>query len=126
MTYDRHAMLLLLWHANVRGYGVKWTDWLASARDWTLHPVTEGDKLIAAVMQKDNELHIASLHRPKGSTRSVVRRHLEQVVKQYGSAKAAVMADNPASLRFCQRLGFEIEGEDNGIIRLTCTRPRHA
>ena len=33
MTYDRHAMLLLLWQANVRGYGVKWTDWLASARD---------------------------------------------------------------------------------------------
>jgi GNAT superfamily N-acetyltransferase len=123
---DRATLLRLLYDHNVAKYGVPFEDWERATTGWHLEPIEQGGQVIAAVMILMNELHIAACAKPKGSTRAAVRNILLPVVQEWGSAKTRVMADNRAGIRFCQRLGFEIESEENGIVSLTCKRPAHA
>lgn len=101
-------------------------DWLHQTWSFEFRPIFDGGELIAVAMIKDNEVHIASNRKPKGSARAAVRSILVPIIEQYGFAKTSVIADNAAGLAFCRRLGFVVEREEGALVHLTCKEPRHA
>lgn len=124
---DRYDLAKLVWeHSTVKQKGIPLEAWCMHAYQYQLEPIYDDDELIAAVMIKDNEVHIASKRKPKGSPRAVVRRILVPIINRWGYARTTVMADNAAGLAFCRRLGFVVEREEGSIIHLTIKEPRHA
>jgi hypothetical protein len=89
---------------------------------WSVVPLYENGRVIGGVLAKDNELHVGYGEKPRASIRPYIKEILGGVIDKYGCAVTTVQADNPAGLRFCERLGFVKLSEENGTIRLRCDR----
>lgn len=127
---NEHDILVKVYYASASAAAHPISTWLEAAAAFEVIPIEHAGETIAAVLRRDAELHIASWTRPRGSTRAVVRKVLLDTIERWGYASTLVMADNPAGLRFCRRLGFEVEGADETdggtVYRLTCRSARHA
>lgn len=127
---NEHDILVKVYYASASASACPISTWLEAASAFEVIPIEHAGETIAAVLRREAEVHIASWERPRGSTRSVVRKVLLDTIERWGYASTMVLADNPAGLRFCRRLGFEVEGayatEGGTVIRLTCRSARHA
>jgi RimJ/RimL family protein N-acetyltransferase len=94
-------------------------------RLWSVVPLHEDGQIIGGVLIKENELHVGYGEKPRASIRPYIKEILGGVIGKYGFAMTTVQADNPAGLRFCERLGFVKLGEENGTIRLRCDRSNY-
>ena len=94
-------------------------------RLWSVVPLHEDGQVIGGVWVKENELHVGYGEKPRASIRPYIKEILGGVIGKYGFAMTTVQADNPAGLRFCERLGFVKLGEENGTIRLRCDRSNY-
>jgi hypothetical protein len=94
-------------------------------RLWSVVPLHEDGQVIGGVLVKENELHVGYGEKPRASIRPYIKEILGGVIGKYGFAMTTVQADNPAGLRFCERLGFVKLGEENGTIRLRCDRSNY-
>ena len=94
-------------------------------RLWSVVPLHEDGQVIGGVLIKENELHVGYGEKPRASIRPYIKEILGGVIGKYGFAMTTVQADNPAGLRFCERLGFVKLGEENGTIRLRCDRSNY-
>ena len=97
-------------------------DFVQMLRLWEVVPLYENGRVIGGVLSKDNELHVGYGEKPRASIRPYIKEILGGVIGKYGFAVTTVQADNPAGLRFCERLGFVKLSEENGTIRLRCDR----
>jgi hypothetical protein len=97
-------------------------DFVQMLRVWEVVPLYENGRVIGGVLSKDNELHVGYGEKPRASIRPYIKEILGGVIGKYGFAVTTVQADNPAGLRFCERLGFVKLSEENGTIRLRCDR----
>jgi len=91
-------------------------------QDWEFVELKEGNDVIGAVMVKKNELHIGYSKKPKFTIRKHLRDKLRKTIDLYGCAVTTVMKSNENGLKFCKRLGFEIEKEDQDKFYLKCDR----
>jgi hypothetical protein len=123
---EREWLVACIWEVSAARTQVSLELWEFATRDWEIEPIKVDGRTVGATLVKGAEIHLASWEKPKGSARACAREVLRKVVDQWGYATTRVLADNPAGLRFCQRLGFVVDKEENGIIRLTCKEPRHA
>jgi RimJ/RimL family protein N-acetyltransferase len=93
--------------------------------DWDFIPLKEHNAVIGVVAAKNNELHIGYKTKPTASIRGHLRKTLKETISKYGCATTAVVKGNEKSLAFCKRLGFTVEAENNGIIRMRCDRSKY-
>ena len=93
---------------------------------FTLIPILEGGKIIGAVMQNGNEIHVGFSQKPKTSHRGDLRRIMKPLLEQYGEIKTGVRNDNQKGLAICKRLGFVENRRDEAGIHLICKEMRHA
>jgi hypothetical protein len=93
--------------------------------EWEFIPLEENGVVIGTVAAKDNELHIGYRTKPIASIRGHLRKTLQETIEKYGFATTAVVKSNRKSLSFCQRLGFYVVDEDNGIVRMRCDRSKY-
>jgi hypothetical protein len=91
-------------------------------KDWEFVELKEGENVIGAVMVKENELHIGYSKKPKFSIKKHLKDTLRKTIDLYGFAITSVMKSNEKGLKFCKRLGFEIEREDQDKFYLKCDR----
>ncbi len=101
-------------------------DFVQMLRLWEVVPLYENGRVIGGVLSKDNELHVGYGEKPRASIRPYIKEILGGVIGKYGFAVTTVQADNPAGLRFCERLGFVKLSEENGTIRLRCDRSNYS
>lgn len=100
--------------------------WQELAQGWEITPITIDGVTVGATMVRGPEIHLASWIRPKASARATARQILAGVITRYGYAKTTVGVHNSAGLAFCRRLGFEVDGQADGVYHLTCKESRHA
>ena len=125
MTPEERALLMV--YASVRGRIQIGVDkFFEAVKDFQVVPLTEQGEVIGGVLLKRNEIHVGCSSRPKGVARKYIRATLNSILKDYGHAVTSVQADNPAGLRFCERLGFVKYAEQNGTIWLRCDRSNYA
>ena len=93
--------------------------------DWKIVPLEENGKVIGAVMEKANEVHIGYGDVPKASIRGHLRKTLKQVLNDYGCAITFVQKDNKRGLDFCKRLGFVEKSLEKDKIRLECKESKY-
>jgi hypothetical protein len=123
---EREWLVASLWaHSNARAR-VSLEMWVIQCKTWDITAIKVDGRTVGATMVNGTEIHLASWEKPKASTRSCARNILRAVIERKGYATTKVLADNRAGLRFCQRLGFVVDKEENGVIWLTCKEPRHA
>ena len=119
---ERDAAIKLV-YKSVRGRApFELEEFVQMLTSWEVVPLHENGRVIGGVLAKDNELHVGYGDRPKASIRPYIKEILGGVIDKYGCAVTTVQADNPAGLRFCERLGFVKLSEENGTIRLRCDR----
>jgi hypothetical protein len=119
---ERNAAIKLV-YKSVKGRApFALEEFVQMLRTWSVLPLYENGRIIGGVLAKDNELHVGYGDRPKASIRPYIKEILGGVIDKYGCAVTTVQADNPAGLRFCERLGFVKLSEENGTIRLRCDR----
>jgi hypothetical protein len=122
---ERDAAIKLV-YKSVRGRApFALEEFVQMLRLWSVVPLHEDGQVIGGVLIKENELHVGYGEKPKASIRPYIKEILGGVIGKYGFAMTTVQADNPAGLRFCERLGFVKLGEENGTIRLRCDRSNY-
>jgi len=122
---ERDAAIKLV-YKSVRGRApFALEEFVQMLRLWSVIPLHENGQVIGGVLVKDNELHVGYGEKPRASIRSYIKEILGGVIDKHGFAMTTVQADNPAGLRFCERLGFVKLGEENGTIRLRCDRSNY-
>mgnify|MGYP003387552726 CR=1 FL=1 len=126
MNVEAAGLARQMWEHSRARDTVSLGEWMTLAPWWEFTPITVAGRVVGATMVCGHEIHLASWERPKASTRSCARNILRAVIERKGYATTTVLADNPAGLAFCRRLGFVVDNEENGVIRLTCKEPRHA
>lgn len=127
---NRRQLLLRAYRASSSARRRTFEDWMTAAEQYQVHPIDHLGDVIGCILARGPEIHLTAWRRPPGSMRRLVRQVLLDTIERWGYARTAVMADNPAGLAFCRRLGFEVEGEEateyGPINHLICRRPRHA
>jgi hypothetical protein len=119
---ERDAAIKLV-YKSVRGRApFALEEFVQMLTSWSVVPLYENGQVIGGVLAKDNELHVGYGEKPRASIRPYIKEILGGVIDKYGCAVTTVQADNPAGLRFCERLGFVKLSEENGTIRLRCDR----
>ena len=119
---ERDAAIKLV-YKSVRGRApFELEEFVQMLTSWEVVPLHENGRVIGGVLAKDNELHVGYGDRPKASIRPYIKEILGGVIDKYGCAVTTVQADNPAGLRFCERLGFVKLSAENGTVRLSCDR----
>jgi hypothetical protein len=122
---ERDAAIKLV-YKSVRGRApFALEEFVQMLRLWSVVPLHENGQVIGGVLIKENELHVGYGEKPKASIRPYIKEILGGVIGKYGFAMTTVQTDNPAGLRFCERLGFVKLGEENGTIRLRCDRSNY-
>ena len=122
---ERDAAIKLV-YKSVRGRApFALEEFVQMLRLWSVVPLHENGQVIGGVLIKENELHVGYGEKPRASIRPYIKEILGGVIGKYGFAMTTVQADNPAGLRFCERLGFVKLGEENGTIRLRCDRSNY-
>ena len=124
MTPQDYALLMV--YASVKHrLNVGVAEYLEALKDWDIVPLTEGGRVIGGVLLKGNEIHVGYGVKPKASIRGHIRATLKDVVEKYGSAVTIVGANNPAGLRFCERLGFVRTNESKHGVEMRCDRSNY-
>jgi len=123
---DRRWLVACLWESSQARNQVSLEMWEIVTKEWEIDPITVAGKTVGAIMVKGTEMHLALWEKPKGCARAAPLVALRKVLAQWGYATTRVLADNPAGLTFCRRIGFVVDKEENGVIWLTCKEPRHA
>jgi hypothetical protein len=122
---ERDAAIKLV-YKSVRGRApFALEEFVQMLRLWSVVPLHEDGQVIGGVLIKENELHVGYGEKPRASIRPYIKEILGGVIGKYGFAMTTVQADNPAGLRFCERLGFVKLSEENGTIRLRCDRSNY-
>ena len=93
--------------------------------EWDVAPVVIAGETVGGVMVRGNEIHIGMTRCP-ASIRRAIRSMLAPIIERFGHAITTVAEDNARGLRFCERMGFVVEGKDNGIVRMRCERCNYA
>lgn len=96
-----------------------------AVKDWKIVPLAENGKVIGAVMEKGNEVHIGYGDKPTACIRGHLRKTLKEVIDQYGCAVTFVQKDNQRGLNFCKRLGFVEKSLEKDKIRLECKESKY-
>ena len=91
-------------------------------KDWDFVELTQNNEVVGAVIIKGNELHVGYSKKPTFSIRKHIKETLKRLIDLYGCAITTVMKSNEKGLKFCKRLGFEIEKEDQDKFYLKCDR----
>lgn len=78
-------------------------------REWDIHPIEEDGALLAAVMRKGTEVHIAVApeHQRRKFTRARAQRFVAPLLEEHGFLTTRVVHGEPAKQLFVQRLGFK-------------------
>lgn len=125
----RIELLRRVYDASPSAHRRQYEEWLAATEGYSAHPIDYMGNVIGAVLCRGAEIHLSAWQRPRGSMRKLVRQVLQESIDRWGYATTTVMADNPAGLEFCRRLGFEVEGTHatgHGTAhRMICRRARH-
>lgn len=123
---EREATIKLV-YKSVRGRApFALEEFVQMLRLWEVVPLYENGQIIGGVLAKDNELHVGYGEKPKATIRPYIKKILGGVIDKHGFAVTTVQADNPAGVRFCERLGFVKLSEENGTIRLRCDRSNYS
>lgn len=121
MTPQDRAMLMVYQSVKHRlKMGV--AEYIEALKDWDVVPLTEAGRVIGGVLLKGNEIHVGYGEKPKASIRGHIRATLKSVVETYGSAVTRIGLDNPAGIRFCERLGFVKINESEHGVEMRCDR----
>lgn len=91
-------------------------------KDWEFVELTQNNEVVGAVIIKGNELHVGYSKKPTFSIRKHIKETLKKLIDINGCAVTTVMKSNKNGLKFCKRLGFEIEKEDQDKFYLKCDR----
>ena len=105
--------------------GFTLTQFEAATAEWEAIPVNVGGRTVGGVLAKGNELHVGFDERPRASIRGEIRRILRAHLERHGRVITTVQRGNSAGLRFCERLGFSIVRECDGLIYLQCERANY-
>jgi GNAT superfamily N-acetyltransferase len=84
-------------------------EWAAKVSEWEFKPVYQEDNLVAVVMIKENEVHVATDKRYHGKwlSRKVIKDVFGKILEEYGQVKTCVGFGNTKAEDFVTRLGFE-------------------
>lgn len=76
------------------------------------------NEVIGMLMTRGPELHVAILpeHRRRWLSAGLIRKVLGNIIDKYGYVSTSVMKDNVIGQDFVERLGFERQSYNNGII----------
>ena len=76
------------------------------------------NEVIGMLMTRGPELHVAILpeYRRRWLSAGLIRKVLGNIIDKYGYASTSVMKDNVIGQDFVERLGFERQSYNNGII----------
>jgi hypothetical protein len=91
---------------------------------WDVIPLFNSKKIIGAVIQKDNELHVGYANKSKAYIRDHLK-ILSKVIREHGYCVTSVLKNNPQGLNFCKKLGFFEIAEESDKILLRCNRSRY-
>ena len=86
-------------------------EWATKIADWEFNPIYQEGNLVAAVMVRRNEVHLAADKRYRGKwlTRKVIRAIFGTIIKEYGHAITSVGWGDEDAAKFIERLGFKPE-----------------
>lgn len=78
----------------------------------------DGDKVIGMLMTRGPELHVAILpeYRRRWLSKGLIKKVMGSLVDKYGYVSTSVMKDNVIGQDFVERLGFQRQSYNNGII----------
>ena len=93
-------------------------------KGWQLYPVYEGEELIGCAARYSSEVHLGLIKHNK-FIRKVLREVLGTVLREHGHAFTLVDSNNEKGIRFCERLGFEVQRVIDGVILMKCIRSRY-
>lgn len=93
-------------------------------KGWEIIPIYEGSELIGTAIRKDTELHVGFVKQGH-CIRKDIKRTIGTILKEEGFVTTIVRSNNLKGLRFCERLGFEREWEQDGLIFLKLTRCKY-
>jgi hypothetical protein len=105
---------------------ISFDDFVRSLKDWTPIGLYENGELIGCVIQKENEVHIGYMQKPKASIKKHLKETLKKVIDEYGYAITYVAEENAEGLKFCKRLGFYELNREHSKIKLKCDRCKYA
>ena len=94
-------------------------------KEWEIVPLMQEDKVIGAVMLKENEIHVGYGMKPLGSIKKHIQQTLNTIIKNYGYAVTYVDKTNQKGIKFCKRLGFIIGHEVGDKISMRCDRSNY-
>lgn len=72
---------------------------------FTLHPITNQNRLVGCIATRDNEIHIYSVD--KYNLRKYVKSILVPMLDEYGEVRSTVHVENYNSIKFVAKLGFK-------------------
>ena len=83
-------------------------EFIEKVADWDIKPFYVKGEIAAAVMLKENEIHVASSekHRGKWISRRAIKEILGTVLDEYGEVVTSVSYGNDSAAAFVERLGF--------------------
>lgn len=86
-------------------------EWATRIADWEFKPIYQDSNLVAVVMVRRNEIHVAADKKYHGKwlSRKVIRDILGTIIEDYGHAVTSVGFGNDEAAKFIERLGFEPE-----------------
>jgi GNAT superfamily N-acetyltransferase len=84
-------------------------EWTVKVVGWEFKPIYRMDNLVAVVMIKENEVHVATDKRYHGKwlSRKVIKDIFGKILEEYGQVKTCVGFGNTKAENFVTRLGFE-------------------
>lgn len=95
----------------------------ATLQGWTIDPVEVDGRTIGVVLVKGPEFHFSKFDEtPVG--RAMLRKYPGSLIEQYGYALTRTPKDDERMLKFNERLGFFVIGEDEYDVHLRIEKRR--
>lgn len=99
-------------------------EYLKFLEDWEVIPIYEGEELIGTAIRQGTELHVG-FARQGNCIRRAIRRTIGEILRDHGEVTTVVQKTNQRGLKFCKRLGFEVEREFGEIVYMKLVRCKY-